>query len=240
MLEWFPAGARTVDAHDDVVHIEGDLGHDDDLRPRRDAAVQGDVPAMPPHDLHDGNALVRGHRVAELVDDVETGIHRRIEPERIIGVLQIVVYRAGNSDRGHAVVLGQDLRAAERPVAADDDKPLDPVSGQRIHRLLLPLAGEHFQTARRPEHGAAPLHDIGDAAHLHGHEIVLNQPRITALDTVDLQAEIDGRPDHRADGRIHAGRVAAARQQADSFHNLILRPNDKNIRDCVTQGQTLR
>ena len=34
------ARARTVDAHDDIVHIERDLGHDDNLRARSDTAVK--------------------------------------------------------------------------------------------------------------------------------------------------------------------------------------------------------
>ena len=100
---------------------------------------------------------------------------------------------------------------------------LDAVALERLDRLLLAVLREHFQASCRAQLGAAALHDIRDAAHLHRHHGILNEARIAALDAVYLHAEIDGRAHNGADGRVHAGRVAAARQKSDPLHLLILR-----------------
>ena len=94
----FSACTRTIDAHDDIVHIERNFRHDDNLRARSNPAVKRDIAAVSAHDLYDGNTLVRSHCIAELIDDIETSIHRGIEAERIIGILQIVVDCSGNPD----------------------------------------------------------------------------------------------------------------------------------------------
>ena len=156
-------GARTVDAHDDVVHVVGDLGHDDDLCARRDARIEGDVAAVAAHHFDDGDALVRIHRITQLVDDFEAGIHRRIEAQRIVGIFEVVVDGAGDADRGDAVIFGERLCPAEGAVAADDDEAFDAVAFERLHRLLLPVLGEHFEASRRAQLGAAALHDIRNA-----------------------------------------------------------------------------
>ena len=155
---------------------------------------------------------MRRHRIAEFIDNIEAGVHRRIESERIIGVLQIVVDRAGNTDRGHAVIFAEDLRAAERSVAADHHKSVDAVFFKSLHRLLLPLFRKHFQASRRTKFRTAALHDIGNAAHFHGDHFILDQPRVTSFDAAYFHTVVNRRAHHRADRRVHTGRVAAARQ----------------------------
>lgn len=207
----FPVRTAAVDAAHHVLHIIGDFGNNNDLRAARNTRMQSNIAAATPHDFHDADALVRGHRVAQLIDDVETGVHGGIEAERVIGIFEVVVDRAGNADRGNAVLVAEAFRPLERTVAADDDKPLDAVLVQRVYRLLLPFDSVHFDAARRPKHGAAALHDIGNTAHFHRNHIVRNQPGITLPDSIDLHSEILCRTHNRTDTGIHAGRIAAAR-----------------------------
>ena len=213
-------GAAAVDAQDDVFHVVGDLGDDDDLGAAGDARIQGDVAAAAAHYLDHADALVRGHGVAQFIDDVETGVDCRIEAEGVIGIFQVVIDGAGDTDGGDAVFLAQAFGAAERTVAADDDQAFDAAVVERFDGLLLPLYRVHFHTAGGTQHGAAALHDVGNAAHLHRHHIVVDQARIALFDPVDLHAEILCRSDDRTDTGVHAGRVAAACQHTDSFHNI--------------------
>ena len=58
---------------------------------------------MSAHNFDNGNTFVRGHGIAELVNDIQASIYRRIKTEGIIGVRQVVVNRTGDTDGRHAV-----------------------------------------------------------------------------------------------------------------------------------------
>ena len=218
-VRMFAVRAAPVDAQDDIFHVVRNFGHDDDLRAARDAGIQRDVATAPAHDFNDADAFVRSHRVAQFIDDVETGVDRRIETQSIIGIFEVVVDRAGDADRRDAVFVAQALRALERTVSADDDQPLDAAGIQRLDGLLLPFHRIHFDASGRAEHCAAALDDIGNAAHPHLFHVVVDEPGITLMNAEHFHAEIFRRPHNGPDAGIHARRVAAARQNPDSLHN---------------------
>src|SRR3712207_8241791 len=52
---------------------------------------RSDPPGVPAHDLHDDHAVVRLRRGVEPVDRVGGDLHRRLEAEREVGAVEVVV-----------------------------------------------------------------------------------------------------------------------------------------------------
>ncbi len=211
----------TVDPRNNIVHIVCDFGYDDNFRSRSYARIQSNIAAMSAHDFNDGDAFVRSHRIAQFIDDIEAGIDRSIEAERIIGIFEIVIDRSRDSDRRNSEFLCKTLRSAERTVSADDDKPFDPMLFKCCNGLPLSLFRKHFKTSRCSQLCAAALNDIGYAPHFHLRHRVVNQSRISAFDSENLDSIINRGTHDRTDRRIHTGRVAAACEKSDSFHNIL-------------------
>lgn len=78
--------------------------------------------------LDEEEPAVRGGRVADLVDRFDRIVDRGIEPNREISAEDIVVDGARHADHGQAVLGFEELRAAERAVAADHHQAFDAVS----------------------------------------------------------------------------------------------------------------
>ena len=194
----------------DVVGGHLDFGHDNDFRAAADTCVEREVAAVSAHDLDDGNTLVRGHGVANLIDSVEYRVAGGVEAQRVIGVGKVVVDSAGNADSREAQ-LGQNLRAHKRAVAADDDKPLYSVTAQVFDALSPALGCLELGAASGAQDCAAALNDVGNASQSHFHERAVDKSAVTALDAHDFHAARNAVTHRRANGRVHAGRVAAAR-----------------------------
>ena len=212
-------GTAAVDTQDNVFHVVRDLGHDDDLCTAGNAGIQRNVAAAAPHHFHDADTFVRGHGVAQLVDDIQTGVDGRIESECIICIFEVVVDGAGDADGGDAVLFAQAFGAAERTVSADDDETFDPTVVQGLNCLFLPFHRIHFHTAGGAENGASALNDIGNAAHFHGYHVIVDQAGISLTNAKDLHSEIFCSSDDRPDTGVHSGGIAAACQDTDPLHN---------------------
>jgi hypothetical protein len=50
------------------------------------------------------------------------------------------------------------------------------------------------------------------------HELVIEQALVTVANANNLQALVEARPRDRADGRVHAGGVAAGSEDSNAFH----------------------
>ena len=153
---------------------------------------------------------MRGHGVAELVDNVDTSIYRRIEAERIVRIFEVVIDSSGNSYRRNSVLLGKALCASERTVAAYNHKPLDTSRFERFNRLSLPRFREHFKAPCSPQLRAAALHDIRNGTHFHLYHFIVYKTLISAFDTVYFHTVIKRRTDNRPYACVHTGSVAAA------------------------------
>ena len=109
-------------------------------------------------------------------------------------------------------------------VAADADQALDAEHAQVLHGLLLILGLQEIQTARRAQKCAAAMDLIRDAAGGEDLKVVMlvlaahEHAVVTALEADDRHLVLQASAHHRADGGIHARRVSAGGQYADSLH----------------------
>ena len=210
---------RTIYFHYYIVKVENHLGDDYYFRAARNTRKQGYIAATPAHNLDNRNPLVRSHRVAKLVDNVNTGVYSSIEAERIVGIFKVVVNRARDTDCRYAVALGQTFRAPERAVAADNHKPVDTSRFESFNRLFLTRLRKHFKTPCRTKLCAASLDDIRNGTHFHRNHIVVDKALISALDSVNFHTVINGGSYYRPYASVHSGSVPTAGKQAYSFHN---------------------
>ena len=139
----------------------------------------------------------------------QAGDHQRRVP--VSGGL---VNRAGRQqfrDQGRPF-LTQPIGTAEAAIAADHDQPVDALEQQVVYCLAATVSFPEFQRTGGPDDGAAAIQDAADVIPTDGPDAVtaLDQARISLVDREDLGAVVQRRPDHRADGRVHPLRIAAA------------------------------
>ena len=177
----------------------------------------------------------------ELVEVADDGVQRGVGADRHVGAEEVVVDRAGQADDveaplapilglGHAVlrqdadVVGplvvEDLGAAQGAVAADHHQPLEAALQRVADHLVAPLRRAHRLGAGGAEDRPARLEDAADVvpAERPDHLPAVDQPLVALVDPEDLHAPVERDAHHRAQGRVHPGRVAAAGEDADPSH----------------------
>ena len=75
----------------------------------RDSRHEGQVAAVPSHDLDDERALVRGRRAGQLVDGVQDAVQRSVRADRHIRAHHVVIDRADEADDDEGGVCGRGL-----------------------------------------------------------------------------------------------------------------------------------
>ena len=167
------------------------------------------------HDLYDRHALVALPGVAQLVDGLDCGVAGGIKADGILGAAHVVVDRRGDTHDADTPA-GQLQRAAVSAVAADGDKAVDA-------KIFADFCG-FVNTGFRAEFLAAGGIENGTAAAGNAVHVVAGQLKNIAVDESGVtSADADagdslgaGRAHNGADRGVHAGGVAAARQDADS------------------------
>ena len=172
---------------------------------------------MATHDLHNGAALMALHRVAKLIDALDCRVACGIEADRIIGASDVVIDRSRHTDDRNAHA-GELQRAAERTVAADGDNCVDAEELAHADSLLPSFRRQKFFTARGIEDRTAQGQDMADIRTLQLYEITRDQALIAAADPDALDSHALRGTHDGTDSSVHAGRVTAAGQDADSFH----------------------
>ena len=209
---------RLPDLFDHVpLKIDGFLGNQDSGRAHRETDIHGEIPGVPPHDFHDGAALVGLHGVPQLIDALNGGVGGGIEADAVVGAGDIVVDGTGNADDVDAV-LAQRLSAPEGAVAADGN---DAVQSQELaggHRPALAFLGHKFLTAGSVQNGTAPIDRMGNALFIQTNDIAGDETVPAPADTVAFQSVIQRSTDDRTDTRVHARRVSAGSQHTDSLY----------------------
>ena len=118
------------------------------------------------------------------------------------------------------------------PAIEDVKRNNQALQAQRAHvvkRLLAVFLEQEFLAAGGHQKGAAAVNDAADAAAgedfvvVHVVLVLHQQAVVAALEAHNGHIQVGGGTHHGADGRVHAGRVAAAGQNADSFHGNFLR-----------------
>src|SRR5690606_15688015 len=103
-------------------------------------------------------------------------------------------------------------------VAAYDDQPLDAAPAQHLGGARATFGLHERLAARGAQDGAAALDDVRHAARAELREVALDQPLVAAEDACHRDAVMRRGSDDGADGRVHAGSVAAAGEHADVSH----------------------
>ena len=183
----------------------------------------GDPAGVAAHHLDDDDPVVRLGGGVKTVDRVAGDLHGGIEAEGVVGAGEVVVDRLGDADHRH-LVGRQAAGDPERVLAADGDQS---VEAKLLH-------------ARGDERGAvaAVLVGVGaggaeDRPATRQQARNLLHPQLASLAGQDAgpavaQAKegmvtvLDALADYAADDRVEAGTVAAAGENADPRHRLIV------------------
>ena len=222
---------RRADLFNDLFLEIPALRDENRRRADRKSDKQRQMTGVAAHDLHDRAALVRLHRVAQLIDALDGGVGRRVKADAVMRAGNIIVDRRGQADHGDAV-FGERQRAAERSVAADGDDTVQSKQLAGVHGLLLSLGRHEFLAARGVEDRAAAVDDVRDALFVQTHDVAVDESVPAAPDADHLDAEMKRRAHDAADRRIHAGRVAAAGQNADPADGFLCFCHEAHLTFC--------
>ena len=164
------------------------------------------------------------------VDDLRGDVHRRMEAKGEIGAVDIVVNGLGQADDVETL-LAEQVGRFVRPVPAQGNQTVQLQilvglfhGGNLIHAAFV----DHPHIAERlpagAQNGAAQRENTGELLFAHLLIFTLDQSAIAVADTDNLRVKkLIGGTRHAADGRIQAGAVAPAGQNADSaLHRMFL------------------
>ncbi len=202
----------------------GDLGNQNDVGAAGDAGIQGQPAGLVPHDLHAHDAAVTGGGGVDAVDGLGGDVVGGMEAEGEIRSVDIVIDGLRKADDVQPL-LAQQIRGFVGAVAAQGDQAVQLQilvgflhRGDLVHVVALDFLHVAVGGAAGSENGPAQGQDAGELAAAHQGEIPLDQAAVTVMNSDDLRIEhLIGGADGSADGRVQAGAVAAAGQDADSF-----------------------
>ena len=198
-----------LDRGQDLIKFQRQFGNMDQLGAAGITRHQGEVAAMPTHGLDDENAPVTAGRVTQAVDCLQDGIQRRIHADGGIGAHDVVIDARGNPHHRKAPIV-QRRSACQRTVPPDHHQPTDAVAGQHVQCPLLHLRLLEFGQARAAQESPPLLNLAAHFTRTERDQVIVHQTEITALDTHDLDPEMQRIAHNGADRGIHARRIAAA------------------------------
>ena len=108
--------------------------------------------------------------------------------------------------------------AGLRAVAADHHQPFDAVRGEVAQRLRAAALLAKLLRARAAEERAAHVDDAADVARVERADLILDQALEALPHAEHRHALVERAARDGANGGVHAGRVAAARQDRNAFH----------------------
>ena len=91
------------DGLDDVVHVVGDLGNQDDVRAARDAGVQRNPADLVAHDLDNEHAAVTRGSGVDVVDALGGDVDGARKAKRQLGAPGVVIDGLGQGDNVEAL-----------------------------------------------------------------------------------------------------------------------------------------
>ena len=129
---------------------------------------------------------MRTHGISQIVDSPKNGVYRGEKPERIIGVSQVVIDCAGDTDDVYVEVIAHILTAAERSVAADCDNVFYAAFFKVGNGFAYTLDGFEVGATSGFQNRASALNYIGNGTGIQKLDIVVDKPLIAAVRTVDF------------------------------------------------------
>ena len=185
-----------------------------------DAAPQSDIACGTSHNLDDGASLMRGGCITDFVNSFHSCVNSCIETDCIFCAGNIKVDCARNTDYVDAFI-GKLLSAAIGTVAADNYEAFDTHLVAYFDSSRDAFRCTHLFAASCSKDCAALLDCIGNIGCFHFLDIFFHEACVSSLDTIDLESSGQTVTYNGTDCRIHTRRIAAARQNTDSF-NLFL------------------
>ena len=205
------------------VKINGLFRHQNCSGACSQANIHGQISGIAAHNLHHRAALVRLHRVPQLVNAFDGGIGCRIKADAIIGAADVVVNGTRNSYHGNAI-FGERLCAAEGSVTANGNNTIQPQEFACTDSLTLSFLCHKLCTSGCVKNGAATVDDVGHTFLIQFYNIAVDQPIPPPANAITLNPAIERRPDHSPHAGIHTWCIAATGQNTDTLDTHIDRP----------------
>ena len=198
--------------------LDGDrlLGDQDHVGAAGDPGVERDPAGVAAHHLDDHDAVVRLRGRVQPVDRLGRDGDGRVEAERVVGAVEVVVDRLRDADHREAVLRVQAGGDAERVLAADRDERVQPFALEVLEHVLDAAVDLERVRARGAEDRAAARQDPGDVAALERLDDPLDEPAPALAHGGDLPAAVERPPGDGADDGVQPGAVAAAREDPDA------------------------
>lgn len=217
-----------LDGLDDVVHVVGDLGNQDDIRAACDAGVQRNPANLVAHDLDDEHAPVTRRGSVDVVDALGGDVDGACKTKRHLGAPGVVIDGLGQGDNVEALfaqavgglggaVAAQHKQAVELQLMIGMDHRghlLDAVSLGNIQALE--------RRAARTQDGAATGEDAAKIGGRHDTESAVDKALVAVLKTINLDrlfAIGHKRFDNAAHGGVERLAVAATGKKTDPKHD---------------------
>ena len=216
-----------LDGLDDVIHVVGDFGNQDDVRAARDAGVQRDPANLVAHDLDNKHATVTRRGGVDVVDAFGGDVDGARKAKRHLGAPGVVIDGLGQGDNVEAL-FAQAVGSLGGAVAAQHKQAveLQLVIGVDHRGHLLDAVGlGNVQTlercAARAQDSAAAGEDAAKIGRRHDAEPAVDKALVAVLKTVDLDRLFAigyERFDDAAHGGVERLAVAATSKKTDPKH----------------------
>jgi hypothetical protein len=207
-----------------LVEIVRDLRDEDDIGATGHAAMQRDPPRVPSHDFHHHDAAMRLRSGVESIDRFGREADCGVEAETARRADDVVVDCLGNANERNPLLV-ELVGDGERSVAANADERVKLRLLEHLHDAVGvvegPLRGcnrlrKWIAAIDRAENRAPEPKDAGYVPWRERTRLVRIDQTVEAVFEPDHRdTSVVRRLDHGADHGVEAGRIAAARQNAD-------------------------
>ncbi len=153
--------------------------------------------------------------VADLVHTLHYGVQCRVVADRGVRAVQVIVDGARESNYRELEFIAEKTRSGKGAVTADHHKGIYAVAAENIVCALPALRGLEFLAACCLKNCTAALDDVRYVLGGELLDFIVNEAVVAAVDTVHLEAGIDGRARNRADRRVHARSVSSGGENPD-------------------------
>ena len=179
--------------------------------------IHSQITGVAAHNLNDRAALVGLHGIPQLIDALDGSIGSSIKADAVIGAADIIIDGTGDTDHIDTI-LTEGAGATEGAVTADGDDAVQPKEFAGGNSFALTFFGHKFLAAGCVEDGTATIDSMGNALFIQTDNVAGDQTIPAATNTIALNAVIQGSTNNCADAGVHAGSIATAGKNTDSFH----------------------
>ena len=170
------------------------------------------------HHFNKENSFVRVSCVTNLIDTFHDGIERRIVAYGQVGAVQVVVDSTRQTYARHVELCSKQAGTSERAVATDDHEGVDAGLHHIVVGSLSTFLGHEVLGTGGLEYCAATAYDTRDALGGELLDFLMNKAFVASVNSFNLESVGYGCARHGAYGCVHAGGIASAGQNTDTFY----------------------